>query len=217
MDLESLRASRYAVIAALLVLPACAKMSPTNHPDFVEVIARASPAVVAIAGATETFGSGFLIAPNRVVTAAHVARAAGASLFVLAAARRIEGKVIASNDGNDVALIEIATPDALPALKLAAAQPRVGEWVSVLGNPFGAGVTATVGIVSAAAGTITATPELTRKLQINAAVNAGNSGGPICNVRGEVIGIASALVPGGQGLAFVTTADAIRDMLAGAR
>ena len=72
---------------------------------------------------------------------------------------------------------------------------------------------ATAGIVSAVPGAIT-TPAFVEKIQINAAVNPGNSGGPGLQLRGEVVGVASSLVPGGQGLAFATPAAAIERLLA---
>jgi serine protease Do len=168
---------------------------------------------VAIASSSQTLGSGFVAAPGRVVTAAHVARAAGASPVVIVGGRRLVAKIVASDDGIDVALLEVAGTGLPAPLKISETPAQVGEWVTVLGNPFAAGVTATAGIVSAAPGAITATPDLAKRLQINAAVNPGNSGGPICNMRGEVIGIASTLVPGGQGLAFATPASAIQQLL----
>jgi serine protease Do len=111
-----------------------------------------------------------------------------------------------------VALLEVS--QALTPLVLATTAPRVGEWIVVLGNPIGGGTTATTGIVSAAPGAISATPELVRRLQIDASVNPGNSGGPVCNLRGEVIGSTTSLVSGAQGIAFATPASALRAFLA---
>jgi serine protease Do len=145
------------------------------------------------------------------VTAAHVAQAAGNGPTVTSAAGKQTARVIGTREEDDLALLEIG--QALTPLRLAAQPPRVGEWIVVIGNPFGAGTTATVGIVSAAPGAITATPQLARQIQINASVNPGNSGGPVCNLNGEVVGATTTLVAAGQGIAFATSAALINAFL----
>ncbi len=181
-------------------------------PDFVALIERIAPSVVAVGDATQTLGSGFAVAAGLVVTAAHVAQAISANPVVRSSAGRQPARVVATSQDDDIALLEIGQP--LPALALAVALPRVGEWIVVVGNPFGSGMTATAGIVSAAPGAISATPELARRIQINAAVNPGNSGGPVVNLAGEVVGATTSLVAGGQGIAFATSAAALRSFLA---
>jgi S1-C subfamily serine protease len=180
-------------------------------PDFVELIERIGPSVAAIGDGKQTLGSGFAIRPTLVITAAHVAQAAGAAAVVVSAGRPQAARIVATREEDDVALLEIS--QAMPPLVLAPAPPRVGEWVVVVGNPFGGGMTATAGIVSAAPGAISATPELARRVQISAAVNPGNSGGPVCNLRGEVIGATTSLVAAGQGIAFATSASLLRAFL----
>ena len=181
-------------------------------PDFTALIERLSPAVVAVAGEKQTVGSGFLVRANVVATAAHVIQGAGTPPL-----RRVGWQPSTGpcdrhgRTGRPGAARGLGTGSAGAAAARGGA--RVGEWVVVLGNPFGAGIAATVGIVSAAAGAI-ATPALAGKIQINAAVNPGNSGGPICNQRGEVVGVASSRSPGGQGLAFATPAAALARLLA---
>jgi serine protease Do len=187
---------------------AAAKAQRAELPDFSAIIERIAPAVVAIAGEKQTVGSGFLVRPAVVVTAAHVVQGAGPSVFVVVGTSRQQARVLATDVAADLALLEIPSPALATPLPLAAAASRVGEWIVVVGNPFGAGVVATAGIVSAAAGAI-ATPALAEKIQINAAVNPGNSGGPVCNLRGEVVAVASSLAPGGQGIAFATPAAAV--------
>jgi serine protease Do len=185
---------------------------PATAPDFAALIERLAPAVVSIAGAAQTLGSGFGVGGNLVVTAAHVAQAAGSPLYVVAASGKHVARVIKVDDHRDLAVLQVEPP--LPSIALTpAGSARVGEWVVVLGNPFGAGVTATVGIVSATPGAITTPAQLAERIQINAAVNPGNSGGPVCNLHGEAVGMASALMPGGQGLAFVTPSSTIRALL----
>lgn len=207
--------------AVLLAMPALtwsqlrdsAGGQAAGPPDFAALIERLSPAVVAIAGAKATVGSGFVTQGGVVVTAAHVVQGAGPTVTVVTGGRRQAARVIATDQARDLAVLEIPGPPPATTLPLAVTPPRVGEWIVVLGNPFGAGLVATAGIVSAAAGAIT-TAAFIEKIQINAAVNPGNSGGPVCNLRGEVVGVASSLVPGGQGLAFATPAADIERLLA---
>jgi S1-C subfamily serine protease len=202
---------------ALPALPARAAQTRQTSalPDFVALIERVAPSIVAVGEATQTVGSGFAVAPHLVITAAHVATMIGANAVVTSAAGRQPARVVATHKDDDIALLEIEKP--LPALPLAAGPSKVGEWIVVIGNPFGAGMVATVGIVSAAPGAITATAELSRRIQINASVNPGNSGGPVVNLAGEVVGATTSLVAGGQGIAFATSAAALRSFLAAPR
>lgn len=197
---------------------ACATVSApasASLPDFVSLVERVSPSVVAIGDSTQTLASGFAVGETLVVTAAHAVQTLGSGAVVTSARGRHAARLVGTREQDDLALLEIGA--SLPPLSLATMLPRVGEWVVVIGNPFGAGMTVTAGIVSAAPGAITATPELARRIQINASVNPGNSGGPVCNLRGEVIGATTTLVAGGQGIAFATSALAVRDFLATVR
>ena len=110
---------------------------------------------------------------------------------------------------SDLAILELPANAPMPGLPLVApaSAPATGAWIVVLGRPFGTKTTATVGIVSATPGAI-ATPRLMERIQINAAVNPGNSGGPVVNLQGEVVGVASTLLPAGQDLAFANPAAA---------
>ncbi len=162
----------------------------------------------------ETVGSGFLVAPGVIVTADHVLQAAGASPQVVIAGIRHTAKALRQDVTMDVALLQVdGLSPPVVSLALSESVPRVGEWIVVVGNPFGAGVTAAVGIVSASVGSITASPQLARQLQINASVNPGNSGGPVCDALGRVVGVATGFVPGGPGVAFVAPAPAVRALL----
>jgi len=194
---------------------ACAAHDPSRLatlPDFVGLIERIGPSVAAIGDGKQTVGSGFAIRPTLVITAAHVAQAVGGSAVVVSSGRQQAARIVAVREEDDVALLEVS--QAMPPLVLAATPARVGEWVVVVGNPFGAGMTATAGIVSAAPGAISANPDLARRIQINAAINPGNSGGPVCNLRGEVIGATTSLVPAGQGIGFATSASLLQTFLA---
>lgn len=195
-----------------LASAACAARARAGlQPDFVRVIERVAPSVVGVGDGKQTLGSGFAVAPDLVVTAAHLAENVGVRATITSLTGRQSVQVVALRKDDDLALLEVKQP--LPALTLAATLPRVGEWILVLGNPFGAGMVATAGIVSAAPGAIAANPELARRIQINAAVNPGNSGGPVVNLAGEVVGATTTLVAGGQGIAFATSAAAVRSLL----
>ena len=193
----------------------CASRAPrlSALPDFVALVERVTPSVVAVGDGSQTLGSGFAVADRLVVTAAHVAQALGAQAFVVTPAGRQPARVRATRPDDDIAILEVAK--ALPPLALASAPPKVGEWIIVVGNPFGGGTTATAGIVSAAPGTISGNPELARRIQINASVNPGNSGGPVINLAGEVIGATTSLVASGQGIAFATAASVVRSLREG--
>ena len=198
----------------LLGSAACASRSTrlSGLPDFVALIERVTPSVVAVGDAGQTLGSGFAVTDRIVVTAAHVAQALGAQAAVITRGGRQPARVVATRPDDDIALLEVGK--ALPPLPLASALPKVGEWIVVVGNPFGGGTTATAGIVSAAPGAISANPELARRIQINASVNPGNSGGPVINLAGEVVGATTSLVAGGQGIAFATSAAVVRAFVA---
>lgn len=193
---------------------------PTG-PDFRKVIAEAAPAVVAVGEANRTLGSGFVVAdaeatPHaRVATAAHVVTAAAGALRVTLDGIGRDATVLALDRDVDVALLEVPGVVGVRALRLAAADARheIGEWIVVLGNPFGSGITATIGIVSALPGAISGNETLKSRIQVNAAVNPGNSGGPVLDADGTVIGIANATIPGGFGLGFAIPADAVADLL----
>lgn len=192
---------------------ACASRAPrlSALPDFVALVERVTPSVVAVGDGSQTLGSGFAVTEKLVVTAAHVAQALGSQPSILTTAGRQPVRVVATRPDDDIALLEVSKT--LPPLPLAGSPPKVGEWIVVVGNPFGGATTATAGIVSAAPGAITANPELARRIQINAAVNPGNSGGPVINLAGEVIGATTSLVAAGQGIAFATSAAVVRAFL----
>ena len=103
-----------------------------------------------------------------------------------------QAKVIGTDPQTDLALIKVSAPTDFPYVRLAADLPRIGDWVLAVGNPFGLGGTVTAGIVSARGRDIGAGP-YEDFIQIDAPVNKGNSGGPTFNVRGEVIGVNTAI------------------------
>ncbi len=136
-------------------------------------------------------GSGFLIEPSGyLLTNHHVVEGADEITVTLQDKREFKGKLVGSDPRSDVALVKIEGTD-LPTLKIGdPAKLRVGEWVIAIGSPFNLQNTVTAGIVSAKS---RETGELLPFIQTDAAVNPGNSGGPLINVRGEVVGINSQI------------------------
>src|SRR3974390_1079435 len=136
-------------------------------------------------------GSGFLISPDGyLLTNQHVVDGADEITVTLQDKREFKGKLIGSDSRTDVALVKIEGAD-LPTLKIGdPVKLRVGEWVIAIGSPFILQNTVTAGIVSAKS---RETGELLPFIQTDAPVNPGNSGGPLINVRGEVVGINSQI------------------------
>jgi serine protease Do len=158
-------------------------------------------------------GSGFFISSDGyVVTNNHVV-ANGVSFEVtIDSGKTYPAKVIGTDPQTDLALIKVSAPTDFPYVRLAADLPRIGEWVLAVGNPFGLGGTVTAGIVSARGRDIGAGP-YEDFIQIDAPVNRGNSGGPTFNVRGEVIGVNTAIFSpsgGSVGIAFDIPAENVR-------
>jgi serine protease Do len=142
---------------------------------------------------TQAQGSGFVISPDGyVVTNNHVVADASKVQISFDQYNKYEAEVVGTDDRTDLALLKIkANGKTFPYVKFAAATPRVGDWVVAVGNPFGLGGTVTAGIVSAHGRDIGPGPY--DYMQIDAAVNKGNSGGPSFNLSGEVVGVNTAI------------------------
>jgi serine protease Do len=157
-------------------------------------------------------GSGFIItADGFVLTNAHVIDGADEVYVTLTDKRELKAKVVGVDKRTDVAVVKIEAP-ALPTLRIGdVGKLKVGEWVMAIGSPFGLENTVTAGIVSAKARD---TGEEIRFIQTDVAVNPGNSGGPLINMRGEVVGINSQILSrsgGFMGISFsIPIDDAIK-------
>ncbi len=150
-------------------------------------------------------GSGFIVRSDGVVlTNAHVISDADEVVVKLNDRREFVAKVLGSDKATDIAVLKIDAGD-LPAIALTPPRPlRVGEWAMAIGSPFGFESTVTAGIISA---TQRALPGdgVVPFIQTDAAVNPGNSGGPLINMQGEVIGVNSQIFSrsgGYQGVSF---------------
>jgi len=155
-------------------------------------------------------GSGFIVEPNGIIlTNAHVVEGADEVRVRLTDRREFKGKVVGTDKATDIAVVKIEAKG-LPVVKLGdPSQIKVGEWVLAIGSPFGFENTVTAGIVSATSRSL---PDGTYVpfIQTDAAVNPGNSGGPLFNLKGEVIGINSQIYSrsgGFQGIAFAVPID----------
>ncbi|NIJ63122.1 serine protease DegQ [Sphingomonas leidyi] len=166
-------------------------------------------------------GSGFVVDAARglVVTNHHVVADARA-IAVGIGERQVEAELLGSDPRTDIAVLRIPARG-LKALPLGdSAKARVGDYVVAIGNPFEVGQTVTAGIVSALRGPSDGGP---RYVQTDAPINPGNSGGPLINMRGEAIGVNSAIIaPGGGnvGIGLAVPSDVVRrvvERIAGTR
>ena len=157
-------------------------------------------------------GSGFIIrADGLIVTNRHVIVSARTVQVKLPDGQRLPAKVIGADAATDIALLKVTTGP-LPTLKLGASTNiSVGDAVVAIGNPFGLGQTVTAGIVSARGRTLEDDPYIDF-LQTDAAINFGNSGGPLLSTDGDVVGVTSAILSpsgGSVGLGFAIPAETV--------
>ena len=153
-------------------------------------------------------GSGFMITPDGyLLTNHHVVEGADEIYVTLTDKRELKGKLIGSDRRTDVAVVKVEGMN-LPSLKIGDPHRlRVGEWVVAIGSPFGLDNTVTAGIVSAKGRD---TGDYLPFIQTDVAVNPGNSGGPLLNMRGEVVGINSQIYSrtgGFMGISFAIPID----------
>ncbi|MEA5471736.1 S1C family serine protease [Spirulina sp. 06S082] len=188
-----------------------------NEQVRIDVYQKASPAVVTIT-VGRTAGSGSIIDANGLVlTNAHVVENAprGRVVVINSEGKEYAGQAIALDRPKDLALVKILSGDRFPTLQLADSHSiRVGQEVYAIGSPFGLSGTFTTGILSRIAAD--------GDLQTDAAINQGNSGGPLLNSRGELIGVNKAILSpdrrgGNVGIGFATNAAAVREFISRSR
>jgi serine protease Do len=161
-------------------------------------------------------GSGFVIsADGYVVTNNHVIDGATTIQVSFDQDTKYEAEMIGTDPRTDLALLKIkGNTHNFKFVKFASKQPRVGDWVMAVGNPFGLGGTVTAGIVSALGRDIGSGPY--DYMQIDAAVNRGNSGGPTFNLDGDVVGVNTAIYSpsgGSVGIAFAIPAKVATEVI----
>ncbi len=174
-------------------------------------------------GQLSAAGSGFIIdAEGVVITNNHVIapdadRPADIIEVVLPDGRVYPGDVVGADPETDLAVIRVQTDETLPAVSFGDAEGlRVGDWVMAIGNPFGLGSTVTVGVVSARNRDINA-GNFDDFIQTDAAINQGNSGGPLFTMDGRVVGVNTAIVSpsgGSVGIGFAIPADLAQAVIA---
>jgi S1-C subfamily serine protease len=192
---------------SVATVPATNPVAPvaTDSASLPELVRRVKPAVVAIItydakGNTLLSGSGFFIRPGQVVTNLHVIEGARrAEVKTLDGKGRIypvEG-VLASDEEGDLAIIGVTVPaERAHAVEVTNVMPEEGERVFVIGNPLRLEGSISDGIVSA----VREVPNLGRIIQITAPVSHGNSGSPLFNMRGQVVGVVTIKVTNGQNI-----------------
>jgi serine protease Do len=165
----------------------------------------------------KALGSGFIIDPQGyIVTNNHVAGDAAKITVTLQDGTAYPGKLIGKDPETDLALVKIDADHPLPYVKFSEGPtPRPGAWVIAVGNPFGLDHTATAGIVSATGRAIGEGP-YDDFIQIDAPINKGNSGGPTFNLKGEVVGVNTAIYSpsgGSVGIGFAIPAVIARNVI----
>lgn len=208
------------------------QLTAARFPDFVSLVKATRPAVVNIAGSAKrqnaikegesdltvtSLGSGFIVRSDGfVVTAYHVIRAAEAVHVRLSEKEVLGARIVTVDKEKDLAIVKIEPKTPLPTVRLGnAAETETGEWVVAIGNPFGLEKTVTAGIISAQ-GRVIGSGKYDTLLQTDAAVNPGNSGGPLLNLKGEVVGVNTAAISVGSNsnIGFAIPIDAVRELLA---
>ncbi len=198
--------------------------APATLPSIAELVQRVEPAVVSIQvrareagffGQVETTasGSGVIFREDGyILTNNHVVGGATSIKVFLLDGREMDAKIVGTDKNTDLAVIKV-DEKGLPSMPLGdASKLRVGDWVVAIGNALGlpGAPTVTVGVVSALGRTLQTDPDVTLYdlIQTDAAINSGNSGGPLINLSGEVVGINTAVFRGqdAQGIGFAVSA-----------
>ncbi len=198
---------------------AAALLAPSDEP-LAETAAKLLPSVVQIE-AGSAVGSGFVAADGGLIlTASHVVGGSETVTLTLHDGTSISGTVVAVDKSVDTAVIraeEGAAPDLKPLALGALAEVQVGEMTIAIGSPFGLSQTVTTGIVSALGRTVpTPMGELHDLIQTDAAINSGNSGGPLIDREGRAIGINTAIASasgGSDGIGFAVPVDQAAQIL----
>lgn len=215
-----------AMAAVLSGIPRAPASAPATPMDWSSVIKQAMPAVVDISIETlvnrngvqqrqSEVGTGFLIdSDGTIVTNRHVIDGAFRIIVTMSDGSQYQAKLIGAGAMVDVAVLKIKALHSLPFLKFAdSGKAEIGDPIAVVGNPLGLGTSLSTGVVSAVHRNLMNTP-VDDYIQTDAALNHGNSGGPMLDRNGDVIGVSTILVTNGdgqgsQGLGFAIASDEV--------
>ena len=213
--------------------PPASESVPTNLynapvsslPSIADLVDRVSPSVVNIIVTTDSGettsegqGSGFIISSNKeVVTNYHVIEGGTNIEIAFNNGEKFPASIIGTDEETDLALLRLEADKSFPHVNFnSGPKTRIGDWVVAIGNPFGIGQSTSLGVISAIGRSRVDSGSYVDYIQTDATINRGNSGGPLFNLKGEVVGVNSAIYsPTGAsvGIAFVIPHGTAEDII----